>query len=103
MDSMLSYPETRLRDSGLFDFLVDLVGVDTIFDLVLELLICFLEVSIRPSPRLQAGRSCSQTPFPADDLRKAVLLTWAEPLSYKSTRQCPSLLLRRGSAGTSVF
>ena len=44
MDSMLSYPETRLRDSGLFDFLVDLVGVDTIFDLVLELLICFLEV-----------------------------------------------------------
>jgi hypothetical protein len=40
---MLSYPETRRYDSGLFDFLVDL-GADCILDLVFELLIYLLEV-----------------------------------------------------------
>jgi hypothetical protein len=44
MYGILSYPETRPRDSGLFEFLVDLVGPDLILDLVLELLMCFLEV-----------------------------------------------------------
>jgi hypothetical protein len=45
MGGILSYPEARPRDSGLFDVLVDLVGVvDCIFDLVLELLFCFVEV-----------------------------------------------------------
>jgi len=36
MGSVLSYPETQ--DSGLFDFLVDLVG-GSILDLVLELIL----------------------------------------------------------------
>jgi hypothetical protein len=44
MGGMLSYPETRPYDSGLFDFLVDLIGVDCILDLVFELLIYLLEV-----------------------------------------------------------
>jgi hypothetical protein len=44
MNGILSYPETLPRDSGLFDFLVDVVGVDSIFELGLELLMCFLEV-----------------------------------------------------------
>jgi hypothetical protein len=47
MDSMLSYPETRPRDSGLFEFLVDLgifdLVLDLVFDLVFELLICCLQ------------------------------------------------------------
>jgi hypothetical protein len=39
MGSVLSYPETQPRDSGLFDFLVDLGVFDLVFELVLELLI----------------------------------------------------------------
>jgi hypothetical protein len=36
---MLSYPEKQPRDSGLFDFLMDLGILDLVFELVLELLI----------------------------------------------------------------
>ena len=44
MGGILSYPETRPGDSGLFDFLVDVGVFDFVFDLVFELLICFFEV-----------------------------------------------------------
>jgi hypothetical protein len=43
MGGILSYPETQPRDSALVDFLVDAVGTDVVFDLVFELLACFLE------------------------------------------------------------
>ena len=46
MGGILSYPETRPRDSGLFDFLVDLFGgsiLDLVLELILELLTCILE------------------------------------------------------------
>jgi hypothetical protein len=44
MGDILSYPETQPRDSAVVDFLVDAVGTDVVFDLVFELLVCFLDV-----------------------------------------------------------
>jgi hypothetical protein len=43
MGGILSYPETQSRDSAVVDFLVGAVETDVVFDLVFELLACFLE------------------------------------------------------------
>jgi hypothetical protein len=42
MNNILSYPETRPRDSGLFDFLMGEVVLDITLELVMGLLEAFL-------------------------------------------------------------
>jgi hypothetical protein len=44
MGGILSYPETRPRDSGLFEDLVWVDCIELVLELVLDLLMFFLEV-----------------------------------------------------------